>query len=436
MELIINIQLLSVFPIANDAIVLGIMICILGGLFYLNTVKGVKEIFKYLPLLVLCYFIPGILNSLGIVDAETSNLYFVSSRFLLPAALVLLCLSIDLKGILQLGPKALIMFFTATMGIVIGGPIALKIVSLIKPEILGGDDPMAYWRGLSTIAGSWIGGGANQTAMMEMAEVNEKQMPAMILVDVVVANFWMAFLLIGAGVSGKLNKILKADNSSIESLKKKAEAYQKSINRNPTFVDILVILSIAFGGVAIAHMAKDGIAPVIADYFSVVLAENPESPLRFVSSLGSGFFWLIITATIVGVVLSFTKARTYEGAGASKIGSVFIYILVTSLGMKMDIGELIHNWNEYWPVILIGIIWMIIHIILLLIVAFIVKAPFFFVAVGSQANVGGAASAPVVASAFSPALAPVGVLLAVLGYAIGTVGALLCMAGMQMVSGA
>lgn len=436
MESIMNLPLLSIFPIANDAIVLGIMICILGGLFYLNTVKGVKEIFKYIPLLVLCYFIPGILNSLGIVDAETSKLYFVSSRFLLPAALVLLCLSIDLKGILQLGPKALIMFFTATAGIVIGGPIALKIVSLIKPEILGGDDPMAYWRGLSTIAGSWIGGGANQTAMMEMAEVNEKQMPAMILVDVVVANFWMAFLLIGAGVSGKLDKILKADNSSIESLKKKAEAYQESINRNPTFVDILVILSIAFGGVAIAHVAKDGIAPSIAEYFAAVLAENPDSPLRFVSSLGSGFFWLIITATIVGVILSFTKAKTYEGAGASKIGSVFIYILVTSLGMKMDIGELIHNWSEYWPVILIGIIWMLIHITLLLIVAFIVKAPFFFVAVGSQANVGGAASAPVVASAFSPALAPVGVLLAVLGYAIGTVGALLCMAGMQMVSGA
>ncbi|NQX91256.1 MAG: DUF819 family protein, partial [Flavobacteriales bacterium] len=177
-----------------------------------------------------------------------------------------------------------------------------------------------------------------------------------------------------------------------------------------------------------------GIAPKIAAALDSAMAANPDSWLIYVSSLGSGFFWLIITATVIGIILSFTKAKTYEGAGASKIGSVFIYILVTSLGMKMDIGELVNNWAAYWPVLVIGAIWMLVHITLLLLVAWLIKAPFFFVAVGSQANVGGAASAPVVASAFSPSLAPVGVLLAVLGYAIGTIGALLCMIGMQAIS--
>lgn len=420
--------------ITNDAVVLGILLVILGGLFYLNKLKAFQQFFRFVPLLLLCYFIPAIVNSLNIIDGETSNLYFVASRYLLPAALILLCLSIDLKGIISLGPKAIIMFFSATIGIVIGGPVALLAVSVIEPNVLGGNDPEAYWRGLSTIAGSWIGGGANQTAMKEISETSDTQFSAMIIVDVVVANIWMAVLLIGAGMSARIDRWFKADNSAVENLKSRVESYQASIQRYTTFPDLMVIAAIAFGGVAVAHLVADGLSPSISKSFSAILLENPDSWVQYLSSLESGFFWLIITATVVGIVLSFTKARNYEGAGSSKIGSVFLYVLVGTLGMKMDLPELINNWDQYWAVILIGLIWMFVHIVFLLIMAYIVKAPFFFVAVGSQANVGGAASAPVVASAFSPALAPVGVLLAVLGYAVGTVAAILCMGIMQSVS--
>ena len=420
--------------ITNDAVVLGILLVILGGLFYLNKLKAFQQFFRFVPLLLLCYFIPAIVNSLNIIDGETSNLYFVASRYLLPAALILLCLSIDLKGIISLGPKAIIMFFSATVGIVIGGPIALLAVSAIEPSVLGGDDPEAYWRGLSTIAGSWIGGGANQTAMKEISETTDTQFSAMIIVDVVVANIWMAVLLIGAGMSARIDRWFKADNSAVENLKSRVESYQASIQRYTTFPDLMVIAAIAFGGVAVAHLVADGLSPSISKNFSAILSENPDSWVQYLSSLESGFFWLIITATLVGIALSFTKARNYEGAGSSKIGSVFLYVLVGTLGMKMDLPELINNWDQYWAVILIGLIWMFVHIVFLLIMAYIVKAPFFFVAVGSQANVGGAASAPVVASAFSPALAPVGVLLAVLGYAVGTVAAILCMGIMHSVS--
>ena len=420
--------------ITNDAVVLGILLVILGGLFYLNKLKTFQQIFRFIPLLLLCYFIPAIVNSLNIIDGETSNLYFVASRYLLPAALILLCLSIDLKGIISLGPKAIIMFFSATVGIVIGGPLALLLVSWIEPSVLGGDDPEAYWRGLSTIAGSWIGGGANQTAMKEISQTTDTQFSAMIIVDVIVANIWMAVLLIGAGMSSTIDRWFKADNSAVETLKHRVESYQASIQRYTTFPDLMVIGAIAFGGVAFAHLVADGVAPSISSSFSSILESNPDSWVKYLSSLESGFFWLIITATIVGIALSFTKARNYEGAGSSKIGSVFLYVLVGTLGMKMDLPELINNWDQYWAVILIGLIWMFVHIVFLLIMAFITKSPFFFVAVGSQANVGGAASAPVVASAFSPALAPVGVLLAVLGYAVGTVAAILCMGIMQSLS--
>jgi len=128
--------------------------------------------------------------------------------------------------------------------------------------------------------------------------------------------------------------------------------------------------------------------------------------------------------------LSFTKAKNYEGAGASKYGSVFIYILVASVGMKMDLRLIFDNTG----LIFIGIVWMAIHATILILVAKLIKAPYFFLAVGSQANVGGAASAPIVASAFHPSLATVGVLLAVCGYAIGTVGAILCTILMELAS--
>lgn len=131
---------------------------------------------------------------------------------------------------------------------------------------------------------------------------------------------------------------------------------------------------------------------------------------------------MISIATIIGVIASFTKMKKLEGAGASKIGSIFIYILVASIGMKMDLGSIFDNPG----LIAIGLVWMAIHVGLLVLVAKLIRAPYFFLAVGSKANVGGAASAPVVAAAFHPSLATVGVLLAVLGYVIGTVGALLC----------
>ncbi len=145
----------------------------------------------------------------------------------------------------------------------------------------------------------------------------------------------------------------------------------------------------------------------------------------------SGFFWLIVIATAVGIGLSFTRARKMEGVGASNWGSIFIFILFATIGMKMKKGEILDNLGLF----AIGIIWMIVHVIILLIVAKLIRAPFFFVAVGSQANVGGAASAPVVASAFSPSLAPVGALMAVLGYGIGTIGAIVCAEIMRFIAG-
>lgn len=423
--------------ITNDAVVFGILMGLLGFVFYTSKSENKiwKKFYSVIPALLLCYFLPAIFNSLGVISGEESQLYFVSSRYLLPAALILLCLSIDLKGVINLGPRALIMFFTATLGIVIGGPIALVIVGSFAPEAVGGEGADAIWRGLATVAGSWIGGGANQTAMKEIYGASDTLFSAMIVVDVFVANLWMAFLLYGAGKSDQIDKKLKADNSAIDALRKKVEDYQAQIAKIPTMPAIMILFAVVFIGVGLSHFGADLIAPGLGDWIGNKVSNNPDSGWKYLSSLGSGFFWLVVIATVIGVGLSFTKAREMEGVGASKFGSVFIYILVATIGMKMDIGELISQWTVFKYLILVGLIWMVIHVSILLLVAKIVKAPFFFVAVGSQANVGGAASAPVVASAFAPALAPVGVLLAVLGYALGTFGAIICATLLQTVAG-
>ncbi|MEM1137706.1 MAG: DUF819 family protein [Bacteroidota bacterium] len=409
----------------NDAIVLGILMVILAFVMITSSSKkkSWQRFYRYFPPVLACYFFPAIFNSLEIISGETSQLYFVASRYLLPACLVLLCISIDLKGIINLGPKAIIMFFAATAGIVIGGPVALFIVSLISPELAGGIGPDAVWRGLATVAGSWIGGGANQTAMKEIYGASENLFASMILVDVIVANIWLGFLLYGVTISGKIDKWLNADNTAIDDLRKKVENYSASVARNPSLNDTLLVLAVGFGTTAIAHWLSGIITPFMEIYTETLNDLN-------LTSLLSGFFWLVVIATTLGLILSFTSFKKLEGVGASRFGSVFIYVLVATIGMKMNIGEILNNLGLF----AIGIIWMLIHIAVLLITAKLIKAPFFFVAVGSQANVGGAASAPVVAAAFSPALAAVGVLMAVLGYALGTYGAIICAQLMQAVS--
>jgi len=410
----------------NDAIVLGLLLAILAFVFVTSSSSnpGWKKFYKYFPALLACYFLPALLNwPLGLISGESSNLYFVASRYLLPASLVLLCLSIDFKGILNLGSKALIMFFTATIGIIIGGPIALIIISFIAPDIVNGAGAGELWRGLSTVAGSWIGGGANQAAMKEIYEVGDDLFASMIVVDVICANIWLAFLLYGAQNTKKVDKWLKADTSAISALKEKVGDYQKSVAKIPNTTELMTLLAVVFGAVAISHLLADIIAPFMESRSAWLDRYN-------LSSLTSGFFWLVVISTTIGLTISFTKLKKMEGFGASRLGTIFIYILVATIGMQMNIKDVFENLGLF----AIGIIWMMVHVGLLLLVAKLIKAPFFFVAVGSQANVGGAASAPVVAAAFSPSLAPVGALMAVLGYALGTYGAIVCAQLMMMVT--
>ena len=406
----------------NDAMVLALLLGVLALVFVTSHSRHpfFKGFYKFVPPLLLCYLFPAFLNwPLGLISGAHSNLYFVASRYLLPASLVLLCLSVDFKGIINLGPKALLVFLAGTVGVILGGPVALFVVINFMPGLIP-VSPEELWKGLSTLAGSWIGGSANQTAMKEIFKVDDNLFGTFVIIDVIVAYVWMGVLLYGANISDRLDRWLKADTSAIESLKARVSAFRLQVERIPTTKDTILLLAVTFGSVGLSHWAADVISPWLQakHLLSLKWLEDP-------------YFWIIVVATSFGLGLSFTRFRKLEGVGASRYGTVFIYLMVATIGMKMNLREVF----DHMGLFVIGIIWMLIHILALFAVAKWLKAPFFFVAVGSQANIGGAASAPVVASAFSPALAPVGVLLAVLGYALGTYGAIVCAWIMQMAVG-
>ncbi len=392
--------------VTNDAVVLGLLAATLGFVFWSSSrTEGFwKRFYGVVPALLMCYLIPAMLNSFGVISGSTSGLYPMARDYLLPGALVLFCLSMDLGAILRLGPKAIIVFLAGTAGVMLGAIVSFVAMRWIHPETVAGDT----WRGMATLAGSWIGGGANQAAMKEVFEVDATMFGQFVAVDVLVGNLWMAGLLLFAGKSAAFDRWMRADTSAIEAVKLRMENYQAEHARIPSLSDLMLIIAIALGITGLSHFLAE---PLVAWIGSLPAEWNLKA-----YSLTSGFFWLVVLATTFGVLLSFTRARQLEGAGASRIGSVMLYFLVATIGMHMDLSALL---DRPW-LFALGAIWILVHGVVLFSVAWMVRAPAFFIAVGSQANIGAAASAPVVASAFHPSLAPVGVLLAVLGYALGT----------------
>ena len=392
--------------ITNDAVILGLLAATLGAVFWTaSRPSGFwHKFYTYVPALLMCYLVPAIYNTVGLIDSGASGLYPMARDYLLPSALVLFCIAMDFGAIVRLGPKALIMFLTGTLGVMLGAVVSLTVMGIIHPPTVAGET----WRGMTTIAGSWIGGGANQAAMKEVFEVDANLFGQFIAVDVIVAYFWMAILLFLAPRAKAFDRWTGADTTAIEDLQQRMSSYQAEHARVPSMSDLMLILAVGIGLTGLAHMLAD---PLVAWVQSLPADWNLQD-----YSLDSRFFWIVVFATTFGVVLSFTRARRLEGAGASNIGSVMLYVLIATIGMQMDLKSV----ADRPALLLLGVIWISVHAALMLGVAKLIRAPLFFMAVGSQANIGGAASAPVVASAFHPALAPVGVLLAVLGYALGT----------------
>ena len=382
--------------------ILAVLLMVLAAIFWFGETGPGKRLFSVVPRLVLCYFVPTTLTTLGVLP-DTSPLYEWIKDYLLPTSLVLLILALDVPGIVKLGPKALIMLLAGTAGVVIGAPIALFLFLNIAP-------PDA-WQGMTALSGSWIGGGANMVALAQMAGTSDTMFGMMVIVDVAVANVWMGVLLYAAGRAAQIDRWTGANTGAIDDLKRRVTEFEAKHVKTPGLDDLILIVAIGFLGMWVATLAGRQLGAALPVFSATV--------------------WKFIVVTALAVGLSFSPARKLEGAGASRIGSLMLYVLVASIGAHADFMQM----REAPVLVAIGAVWMLFHVGFLLLVAKLIRAPVFFVAVGSQANIGGAASAPVVASAFHPSLAPVGVLLAVAGYVLGTYAGLVCMALLKFVAG-
>ncbi|MFD1143215.1 DUF819 domain-containing protein [Larkinella insperata] len=406
----------------SDPITLGVLFLILAVV--LSTASSPRpfwqRFYHYVPATLLCYFLPSLLNTFGWVDADNTALYPIVSRVLLPASLVLFTLSVDFRAFRRLGRRSVLMFAASAISIMLGGPLAVWLIAQLAPELVGGQGPDAVWRGLATLAGTWIGGGANQTALKEVFQPSSNLFSAIVTVDVFVSNLWLGVLLYGAGQAPRIDRWLRADASAVEEVKERVRSQVEALRRIPSSTDLVVILAIGFGATAVAHALADVIAPYI-DQHSALLSQF---------SLNAPFFWIVGLATAIGIGLSFTRARNLEGAGASKVATVFLYLMIATIGLKMNILAI----ADHPGLMLVGLVWMLFHVLLMIGFSRLIRAPYFFMAVGSQACIGGPATAPIIAAAFHPVLAPVGVLMAILGYAVGTYMGYVCGILMQLVS--
>ena len=371
--------------------VLAVLLAALAALFMSQRHPLGKKLFSVVPLIVFCYFVPALLSNVGVIPLR-SELYVLVKQVLLPVSLMLLVLSTDIPAVLSLGREAVVLFLAGTASIAAGGPLAFLALGWMLPK----ESLDQAWRGLAALCGSWIGGGANFVAVGESVGASPATMSLMVVVDVAVANVWMAVLLFFAGREKAIDASRGADRTRLEAVRERVARYQAEVARPANLPEMLLILALGFGATALVTW----VAGFLPDIGTIV----------------TGFTWVVCLVTAVGLGLSFTPLRHLEGAGASTIGSAFLYLLVATIGASAEFHRVLDN----VPLLAVGALWMAFHASMMLAVRGVLRAPVFFLAVGSQANVGGAASAPVVAAAFHPALATVGVLLAVLGYVLGT----------------
>ena len=374
--------------------VFAFLATLVAVIFWLSGVKKFEKFFEFVPPVIFVYFVPMIATTLGITPSSSAA-YDFTTRYLLPLALFLLMISIDLKSVAKLGPVALFMVTAGTLGIIFGGPVALML--------FGGMLPPDAWKGFAALSGSWIGGTANMVAIAESVDTPESAFGPIIVVDTVVGYGWMGVLLFFSVWQKKFDSWSNANTGAIEETN--ARLAKMDQDRHPTTVKDAAFLVGLGMGVAVLCVNLGEMIPSLGD-----------------PTIISATTWAVLIVVSVGLFLSFTPLRNYEKVGASQFGYTALYLLLAGIGAQGDLKEVIQA-----PIYLVaGAVWLSIQILFLYLAGRIVRAPLFFIATGSMANVGGAASAPVVAGVYHPAMAPVGLLMAVVGYVFGIYGALLC----------
>ena len=360
------------------------IVSLIGLIHYLKSISALEKVFKYAPPIIWIYFLPMLSSGIGIIPTA-SPIYSWTSKYLLPPALILLLLSSNIKILSTLGSKAIGTMLFGTLGIVLGGPISLLVFGSFLPE--------DAWMGLAALSGSWIGGSANMDAIGKSIGTSDNLFGNMIVIDTVVGYGWMGIVILISGHQKSIDKWNDADTRIIDDLNIKMST--EDSKRPTSFNDLLTIVVVSlFFGLLSLELGK-----LIPDLGKVV----------------TSFGWTIILVSLIGVSLSFTRLSDLNNAGASHVGNLFLYILLGTIGAKANITQI----GDLPYYIAVGILWIFIHAIILFFGGRLLKAPMFLIATSSQANIGGVVSAPIIATVYKKSLAPVGLLMGVIGNIIG-----------------
>jgi uncharacterized membrane protein len=378
--------------VSDPTAVFGMLAAIVAGIFWLSGFPRFKRFFDITPPVIYAYFLPAVATTLGITP-QASEAYTWIVRYLLPTALLLLMVSVDLRSILRLGPMALFMLVAGSVGILLGACATLFLFGPFLPD--------EAWKGFAALAGSWIGGSANMMAIARSVGTPDSLLGPVIVVDTVVGYGWMGVLLFFSAWQHVYDRRMHARTAVIEETNRRLA--DVSAHRRP--IELWHAVVLICGGLAVA-------------VFAVAVGER--LPVLGDPTIISHSTWAVLLVVTGGMFLSFTPVSRLEEVGASRIGYLALYLMMAAVGAQADFRAVV----EAPAFLAAGVVWIGIHILVLYLAARLVRAPLFFVATASMANIGGPASTPVVAGVYHPAMAPVGLLMAVGGYVLGIYGGL------------
>jgi uncharacterized membrane protein len=373
--------------IQDPLLVLAYLAALVTLVFQVARLPALRPLFDRLPALVWTYFLPMLSTTAGILPAE-SPVYRALARYLLPASLALLLLSSEIKAIARLGRTALVVMTVGMAGIMLGGVAGFLI---LKPWL-----PAEAWKAVGALVATWIGGSANLIAVANALSLSPELQGVLIIVDTVVAYTWMGFLISFAARQEAFDRWNGADRAAVDGVGARLAERSERRSRPPTVADMTLMVGLAIVLTAICLKLGALLPPV--------------------GQVLNAFSWAIILLTTAALLLSLTPLARLEEAGASTLGYAGFYLLLASVGAQGDLGKVV----SHPQFILLGVIVIVVHAALLFAALRLMRAPLFFLGAASQACVGGYSSAPLVAAIYHPAMAPVGLLLAVLGNVVGT----------------
>ena len=360
-----------------------------------------KKFFSYVPAVVLCYLIAMLLCTLKVWDMEaTKPAYTALKNNMTYAMIFAMLLRCDIRKVIKLGPKMLIGVLSATATIVVGFIVAF----LLMKGVIGSD----AWMGLGALCGSWIGGSGNMVAVQAALDISEADMGYALVIDSIDYSLWVMFLLWVIQLAPKFNKWTKADTKVLDEVSVRLEEEAKANTKPITFQSLILLI---------------GSALLVS-----AVASNLGTILYDLTNFSDKATWTVLVVTAIALVAAVTPLGKVAGSG--EVSNLLLYTVIGLLASRASLLEL----GDAPAWIITGFIVLLIHAVLLIIICKLLKLDMFTAGVASLANIGGTASAPVLAGSYSGALVPVGILMALVGYVIGTPVAIVCARIMSMLA--